>query len=161
MKICLVSNLYPPTVQGGAEIYVGRLARALAEDHEVVVVTTEPGFHLAPRREVTPEGIVVYRLAPLNVAHLTRLPHRLVAQAVFRALDLYHPQVAASLGGLLRRERPDVVHLHNWVGISLAATVTAACDGGDMRGPSRLSAAPRASLTRAVTCVVTCGSDRP
>lgn len=126
MKICLVSNLYPPTVQGGAEIYVGRLARALAEDHEVVVVTTEPGFHLAPRREVTPEGIVVYRLAPLNVAHLTRLPHRLVAQAVFRALDLYHPQVAASLGGLLRRERPDVVHLHNWVGISLAATVTAA-----------------------------------
>jgi glycosyltransferase involved in cell wall biosynthesis len=126
MRICLVSNLYPPIVQGGAEIYVGRLARALAADHQVVVVTTEPGFHLAPRREVTAEGIIVYRLAPLNVAHLTRLPHQLLAQAAFRAVDLYHPQVAASLGDILRRERPDVVHLHNWVGISLAAILTAA-----------------------------------
>ena len=50
MKICLASTLYPPLVQGGAEIYVGRLARALAAEHEVVVVTSEPGFHLAPRR---------------------------------------------------------------------------------------------------------------
>jgi glycosyltransferase involved in cell wall biosynthesis len=125
MKICLVSNLYPPIIQGGAEIYVGRLARALAEDHQVVVLTTEPGFHLAPRHEVTQQGIVVYRLAPLNLAHLTRLPHQLVPQAVFRAIDLYHPQVARSFGEILRRERPDVVHLHNWVGISLAATLAA------------------------------------
>ena len=64
MKICLVSNLYPPLIQGGAEIYVGRLARALAEEHQVVVVTTEPGAHLSPSREVSPDGIVVYRLAP-------------------------------------------------------------------------------------------------
>jgi glycosyltransferase involved in cell wall biosynthesis len=126
MKICLVSNLYPPLVQGGAEIYVGRLARALAVDHQVVVVTTEPGLRLAPRREVTAEGIIVYRLAPLNVAHLTRLPHQLLAQAAFRAVDLYHPQVAIAMGDILRRERPDVVHLHNWVGISLAATLAAA-----------------------------------
>ena len=121
MKICLVSNLYPPIIQGGAEIYVGRVARALAEDHQVVVITTEPGFHAAPRREVTPEGIVVYRLAPLNVAHLTRLPHRLVAQTAFRAIDLYHPQVTAGVRRIIERERPDVVHLHNWVGLSLAA----------------------------------------
>jgi glycosyltransferase involved in cell wall biosynthesis len=121
MKICLVSNLYPPLVQGGAEIYVGRLARALAAEHEVVVVTSEPGFHLAPRREVTPEGIVVYRVAPLNVGHLTRLPHHLLPQAAFRAIDFYHPQVAATLSDLLRRERPDLIHLHNWVGLSLAA----------------------------------------
>lgn len=121
MKICLVSNLYPPIVQGGAEIYVGRVARALAEEHQVVVVTTEPGFHATPRREVTPEGIVIYRLAPLNIAHLTRLPHRLLAQTAFRAIDLYHPQVAATMSHIIERERPDVVHLHNWVGLSLAA----------------------------------------
>src|SRR5438128_445643 len=76
MKICLVSNLYPPLGQGGAEIYVGRLATALAEDHQVVVVTSEPGFHLAPRREVTREGIVIYRLARLNIAHNVTLPLR-------------------------------------------------------------------------------------
>lgn len=126
MKICLVTNHYPPTVQGGAEIYVERLARALAEQHRVTVITTEPGFHPAPRREISPEGVTVYRLAPLNIAHLTRLPHHLVPQAIFRAIDLYHPQVAANVAGILDRERPDVVHIHNWVGLSLAATVTAA-----------------------------------
>jgi glycosyltransferase involved in cell wall biosynthesis len=124
VKICLVSNLYPPVVQGGAEIYVGRVARALAEEHQVVVVTTEPGFHAAPRRTVTSEGIVVYRLAPLNVAHLTRLPQQFLAQAAFRIIDLYHPQVAATMSDLIRRERPDVVHVHNWVGLSLAALLS-------------------------------------
>jgi glycosyltransferase involved in cell wall biosynthesis len=107
MKICLVNNLYPPIAQGGAEIYVGQLARALAEDHQVVVVTTEPGFHLAPRRETTAEGIVVYRLAPF-----------------FRAIDLYHPQIAAAMSAIMRRERPEVTHLHNWVGLSLAALLS-------------------------------------
>jgi glycosyltransferase involved in cell wall biosynthesis len=121
VKICLLTNLFPPVVQGGAEIYVGRLAKALAEHHQVVVVTSEPGFHPAPRREVTPDGIVVYHLAPLNIAHLTRLPHRLLAQAAFRAIDLYHPQVAATLSKILQREQPDLVHIHNWVGLSLAA----------------------------------------
>jgi glycosyltransferase involved in cell wall biosynthesis len=121
VKICLVSNLYPPVVHGGAEIYVGRVARALAEEHQVMVVTTEPGFHLAPRRTVTSQGIVVYRLAPVNLAHLTRLPQQFVARAAFRAIDLYHPQVAATMSDLFRRERPDVIHVHNWVGLSLAA----------------------------------------
>jgi glycosyltransferase involved in cell wall biosynthesis len=124
MKICLVSNLYPPHVQGGAEIYVGRLARALAAEHQVVVVTSEPGFHLAPRREVAPEGIVVYRLAPLNVGHLTRLPHHLLPQAAFRAIDFYHPQIAGTVSEIIRRDRPDVIHLHNWVGLSLAALLS-------------------------------------
>jgi glycosyltransferase involved in cell wall biosynthesis len=124
MKICLVSNLYPPVVQGGAEIYVGRLARALAEKHQVVVITTEPGFHLTPRRVVTPQGIVVYRLAPANVAHMTHLPHQFLAQAAFRAIDLYHPQVAAIMSNVIQRERPDLIHLHNWVGLSLGAILS-------------------------------------
>lgn len=124
MKICLVSNLYPPLVQGGADIYVGRLARALAAEHQVVVVTSEPGFHPAPRREVSTDGIVVYRLAPLNVGHLTRLPHHLLPQAAFRAIEFYHPQVAGTVSEIIRRERPDVVHLHNWVGLSLAALLS-------------------------------------
>ena len=124
MKICLVSNLYPPVVQGGAEIYVGRLARALAEEHQVVVITTEPGFHLTPRRVVTLQGIVVYRLAPANVAHMTRLPHQFLAQAAFRAIDLYHPQVAAIMSNVIQRERPDLIHVHNWVGLSLGAILS-------------------------------------
>lgn len=124
MKICLVSNLYPPTVQGGAELYVSRLAAALAPDHTVVVVTSEPGAHLSPHREVSANGVVTYRLAPLNIAHLTTLPHRIVPQAVFRAIDFYHLQVAGSMRDIMTRERPDVVHVHNWIGLSLAAILS-------------------------------------
>jgi glycosyltransferase involved in cell wall biosynthesis len=125
VKICLVTNLYPPLVQGGAEIYVDRLARALAREHRVVVISTEPGFHVSPRVEVSTEGITVYRLAPFNVAHLTRLPHRFAAQAAFRAIDLWHPQVALTMARILRREEPDVVHIHNWIGLSLAGVLSA------------------------------------
>ena len=121
MRICLVSNLYPPVVQGGAEIYVGRLARALAENHQVVVITTEPGARVGFSREVSPEGIVVYRLAPLNIAHLTNLAHHPLPQAAYRAIDLYHPQVAAVISRILARERPNIVHVPHWIGLSLAA----------------------------------------
>jgi glycosyltransferase involved in cell wall biosynthesis len=104
LKICLVSNRYPPLVKGGAEIYVQRLATALADEHHVVVVTMEPGTHLQPRREIRSEGVVVYRLAPF-----------------FRAFDLYHPQVATTMSDIIKHERPDLVHVHNWKGLSLAA----------------------------------------
>ncbi len=125
MKVCLVSNLYPPHIQGGAEVYVERLARALAARHAVVVLTTEPGHRLSTRREVTPEGVAVYRLAPLNLAYLTQLPHRLLPQALYRLLDLAHPQVFAQVRRVLAVERPDVVHVHNWIGLSLSAVLAA------------------------------------
>ncbi len=107
MNIWLVSNLFPPIDQGEAEVYVGELARALAAEHRVVVVTTEPGAHLEPRREITPDGLTVYRLAPF-----------------LRGFDLYHPQVAASISHIIKRGRPDLVHIHNWRGISLAAVLS-------------------------------------
>jgi glycosyltransferase involved in cell wall biosynthesis len=144
MKICLVSNLYPPLVHGGAEIYVGRLARALAQDHQVVVITTEPGSHLTPTREFSSDGVVTYRLAPINVAHLTTLPHRLLPQAAFRAIDLYHPQIAATVRDIMVRERPQVVHVHNWVGISLAAVLASVNAGSFDRVPVAMTTALRA-----------------
>ena len=107
MNICLVSSPFPPNGPSEAEVYIGTLARALAAEHRVVVVTTEAGAHWQPRREVTSEGVIVYRLAPF-----------------FRALDLYHPQVAATMSDIIKRERPDLVHIHQWMGLSLAAVLS-------------------------------------
>lgn len=43
MKICFVSNLYPPNVLGGAEIVVEKMALAIQErGHESVIITTSP-----------------------------------------------------------------------------------------------------------------------
>jgi nucleoside-diphosphate-sugar epimerase len=65
VRICLVSNLYPPDVLGGAEIVVGHLAKGLqAAGHEVTVVST------APRARAgwdTVEGVRVRRLDPANI----------------------------------------------------------------------------------------------
>lgn len=129
MRVCLVSNLFPPPVGGDAEVYVSRLAEALAEDHHVVVISTQPGGHQNPRREVADNGVVVYRLAPLNIGGPSNLPRGLIGKAAFRAIDFYHPQVASSVRAIIARERPDIVHVHNWVGLSLAA-VLSSVDGG-------------------------------
>jgi hypothetical protein len=107
VNICLVSNLFPPSVQGEPEVYLGKLASALASEHRVVVVTTGAGTHLEARRETTLDGVIVYRLAPF-----------------FRAFELYHPQVAATTSDIIKRERPDLVHVHNWRGLSLAAILS-------------------------------------
>ena len=172
MKICLVSNLYPPLHQGDAEIYVSRLADALAHDHQVVVITSEPGGHLGPRREVAPDGTVIYRLAPLNVGHVSNLPQGVIHRAAFRAIDFYQPQVASSVRAIIAAERPDIVHIHNWPGLSLAALLSSlksdrfdrvpvamtlhdyslCCAYGDLRHPDGQGCPPRLSC-RALSAV--------
>jgi hypothetical protein len=107
VNICLVSSLFSPNGPSETEVYIGALARALAPEHRVVVVTTEAGAHWQPRREVTSDGVIVYRLAPF-----------------FRALDLYHPQVAATMSDIIKREQPELVHIHHWMGLSLAAVLS-------------------------------------
>ena len=135
MKICLISNLFPPYSQAGAGVYVAHLAQALAKDHQVVVVTSEPGAHLKPRREVQSDGTVVYRMAPFNLGELTDFPRNMIAQAAFRAIDFYHPQVATTVRDILARERPDIVHIHKWVGLSLAALLSSVKSGRFDRVP--------------------------
>ena len=130
MKICLVSNVYPPSRLGGAEIYVERLARWLALDNEVIVITTEPGRRFRVRREVASHGLVIYRLAPINVAHLSQVEGGLLQKTVYRSVDLVHPQVFLTVRHLLAAERPDLVHVHNWIGLSLSAVLL----GAKLRG---------------------------
>ncbi|MGH7413760.1 MAG: glycosyltransferase, partial [Candidatus Rokuibacteriota bacterium] len=65
MRVCLVSNLYPPDVLGGAEVVVGNLARGLqAAGHEVMVVATAPRARAG--RE-TVDGLRVHHFGPANI----------------------------------------------------------------------------------------------
>ena len=66
VKICMVSNLYPPYVHGGAELYVSHISERLSDDHDISVITTAPfgshahttSEHEAPTRES------IYRFFP-------------------------------------------------------------------------------------------------
>ena len=65
MRVCLVSNLYPPDRRGGAEVVVGQLARGLqAAGHDVTVVATAPRARTGWE---TVDGARVHRLDPANI----------------------------------------------------------------------------------------------
>jgi glycosyltransferase involved in cell wall biosynthesis len=120
--ICLVNALFPPHGHGGAENYVRRAAEGLtARGHEVAVVTTEPydgRDSLRPARERR-DGYDVWRFAPINVSHLSEgTGSTVLAKALYRGLDLANLPAARTVGGLIDRLEPDVVHTNNLFGIS-------------------------------------------
>jgi glycosyltransferase involved in cell wall biosynthesis len=120
VRICLVSNLYPPDVLGGAEIVVGHLAKGLqAAGHEVTVVST------APRARAgwdTVEGVRVRRLDPANIYWAGEAPRRgPILKPLWHLVDLWNPAMYRRLRALLVAEKPDVVHTHNLGGLSAAA----------------------------------------
>lgn len=124
MRICLISNLYPPYARGGAERVVETEARALkALGHDVCVITAEPvraDGGIEPR--VTDEGgIRVWRFHPLNLFFYGEIGrHSAPARLLWHAWDARNPHAAKSVAAILKRERPDAVHTHNLKGIGLS-----------------------------------------
>ncbi len=119
MKVCLVSNLYPPDVLGGAEIVVDRLARGLqATGHEVTVVATAPRARAGWQ---TVDGIRTYRLDPANLYWTGEAPRRAqILKPLWHLVDLWNPVMYRRLRAFLAAEKPDVVHTHNLGGLSAA-----------------------------------------
>jgi glycosyltransferase involved in cell wall biosynthesis len=118
MKLLLVSPHYPPRFLGGVELCTQRLAhRFRAEGHEVSVVAVErlAATQSEPLQVDADDdaGVRVFRLAVATAADDSR----------FEAT--YHDRhVEAWLTSWLRREQPDVVHLHS--GYLLGGAVLAA-----------------------------------
>ena len=81
MRILLLSNLYPPYVEGGAEILAGDIASSLERlGHEVFVLTSSYGL-VQPHRDgniyrtlqlIPPAHFDRRRLTPGNYAALSR-----------------------------------------------------------------------------------------
>jgi glycosyltransferase involved in cell wall biosynthesis len=107
MRILLLAQFFPPDI-GGEEQHVFNLANTLADrGHEVAVATQQMAGVLD--EEVLPSGVRVHRFATMAM----RLP------GVYSTDRRHHPPVPDPLGvreltRILRRERPDVVHAHNW-----------------------------------------------
>jgi len=124
MRICLISNLYPPHARGGAERVVETEARALkALGHEVSVITAEP---VRPDGSVEPRmteesGVRVWRFHPLNLFFYGEIGrHSAPARLLWHAWDAKNAHAAGVIGRILQAERPDVVHTHNLKGLGLS-----------------------------------------
>jgi len=119
MKICFISNLYPPFVLGGAEISVKRTAEGLVKrGHDVLVITTSPN-----RKSLIEDinGVKVYRINPLNI--YTMYNHQKqpeILKLIWHGIDLWNPHSYIVVKNILKKEMPDVVHVHNFKGLSLS-----------------------------------------
>ena len=108
MKILMVTDFYPPFV-GGVEVLVSGLSRELTDrGHDVAVATlAAPGL----AAEELDGAVRVHR-----IRSATQRSQRLFANAVRPwAPPAPDPGAVAGLREVLRRERPDVVHGHDWL----------------------------------------------
>lgn len=108
MRILMLAQFYPPTI-GGEEQHVRNLSLGLvARGHDVAVATF--GHAGLPAYE-DDQGVRVYRVHGL-IEKMDRLhsdPSRR------HAPPCPDPGVVGALQRVIARERPDVVHAHNWL----------------------------------------------
>ncbi|WP_158237429.1 glycosyltransferase [Halegenticoccus soli] len=109
-------------MHGGAENYVLRTAKELQrQNHEVSVITTktfESTGSLQPEKERY-EGVKVWRFYPANLSHRSDgTGKNIFGKGIWHQIDTINPHSAYTVGKLLDRINPDIVHTNNLVGIS-------------------------------------------
>ena len=125
MKICQISNLYFPYAQGGAGIYVNNITKALVMlRHEVSVITMLPKYSgvnsLTPKLEIE-NGVKIYRFHPILEARLRiNLLNKKIVVPFWYLTEFYNPHSDYVIKGILKREKPDVVHVNYTRGFSFS-----------------------------------------
>jgi len=108
MRLALISSMLLSDTNGGAEAYVEDAARALAERHDVVVLTGSAA---------TLDDVTTIRLPALPILDRSRPP---AVRVLWHALDQWLPSVHVALSHELKRFEPDVVVTHHPQGLSAA-----------------------------------------
>jgi len=108
MRILMLSQFYPPII-GGEERHVRSLStRLTASGHDVAVATLRQEGLADFEAD---QGVRVYRLNGT-----ARRVERLFSEAERRhAPPFPDPEVMWALRRVIARERPDVIHAHNWL----------------------------------------------
>ncbi|MEY4723280.1 MAG: hypothetical protein RLZZ324_793 [Candidatus Parcubacteria bacterium] len=129
MKIMMVNNLYGALARGGAEKVVEAEALALvAAGHAVTVVSLDPdapeagdessGFGGIREIRYAPNARATKRfLLPGHFSYLDLARHGWFARLLWHVHDMCNVVSARSLRRIIEREKPDVVHTHNLMGL--------------------------------------------
>lgn len=109
MRILMLAQFFPPDI-GGEERHVLNLSTALVRRGHHVTVATQLLPGTAPV-ETLESGVTVHRFAStaMRLARAYSDAHRP------HHLPVPDPALTRSLAALIDRERPDVVHAHNWI----------------------------------------------
>jgi glycosyltransferase involved in cell wall biosynthesis len=123
MKICLLIEGYPPNTTGGVSVYGQRLAQGLVKaGHDVFVIATCPikGFSFLKPLIRMDGAVKVLEISPINIYDAySRKKIPMALKALYHIINLWNPFQYKILKGILKNERPDVVHIHDIYGISL------------------------------------------
>lgn len=116
MKICIINNIYPPYHRGGAEQVVVQTVRGLRErGHTVVVVTSTP----EKDELVEEQGVKIYRINPrMSYFYTDAHKHSVFARMKWHIENIWNREVARAVDMIIEKEKPDVVHTHNLMGLS-------------------------------------------
>ncbi|MBI5022916.1 MAG: glycosyltransferase family 4 protein [Candidatus Magasanikbacteria bacterium] len=136
MKICLISNLYPPYARGGAEQVVKNTVEGLlARGHEVVVITARP--LVAEKVAENAAGVGgrsarIYRFYPHNIFFYGNdFKYPFWLRFFWHLFDVFNFHSYWRVRRILKKEKPDVVHTHNLKG--LGYLIPRAIRGLDLR----------------------------
>jgi glycogen synthase len=126
VRILLLSNLYPPHVQGGAEILAADVAAGLEKlGHEVLVLTSSEDLHKEQQ-----DGHIWRTLSSAPPAHFDR--HRPLWQQFNLPLNYYRryhcPTNAAELRRVIAVTQPDVLYIWEITGIGVISLLKALPD---------------------------------
>lgn len=122
MKICIITNLYPPYARGGAEnVIVRTVGQLVAMGHDVFLITGQPrrgGKALMVDRSSSER---IYRFFPPNL-YFTLDDHKQLwlTRLFWHMIDAFSPAPGRIVGEILDEEKPDVVITHNLKGIGLS-----------------------------------------
>jgi glycosyltransferase involved in cell wall biosynthesis len=121
MKICLISNLFPPISRGGAEKVAERVAHGFRRaGHDVFVISTKPwdGWASFKPKAAEENGLKVYRFYPLNIFYyLNDYKHNALWRMKWHFWDMFNFHSRSVVKKILEKEKSDVVMTHNLKGI--------------------------------------------
>lgn len=118
MRVLLAHRAFPPEAEGGSEVYVSALARALARRGDAV------GVLFRTRRDGQEHAVVSGGEDGVVTFALVNRHERVPGFEAYR-----DPQAAQACAGVLDAWRPDVLHVHHLDGLS-TGLVFAARDRG-------------------------------
>lgn len=130
MKVCIISNLYPPFVRGGAEIIAAMEAEGLKKSWQhVFAISTRPANIKVVGHKIFQTGlwttsidsineIEVYRFNPINLYYyLNDFKFPGFIRFFWHLFDIFNIASYYKVKKILEREKPDVVITHNLMGI--------------------------------------------
>lgn len=120
MKICRIIYAYSPYSFGGADIRAEKISRVLTSGgNRTIIITINP--YLKDTYE-DDNSTGIYRFRPFNVSTIHNIGKgNFLKQALWTALDIYNPYSYNKIKSILKKEKPDVVHMHTPFDVTLSA----------------------------------------